>query len=67
VFNVVFEAGKWLKWLACNAKIFVKIGKNTLNDFIRKLDKTEGSRPGSPERSADHDLLGTSDQPGPDE
>jgi len=43
-----------------------EIGKNTLklNDFIRKLDKTEGSQPGPPEGSA-HDLLGT-DQPGPD-
>jgi len=32
--------------------------------FIRKLDKTLGSQPGSPEKNAD-DLLGT-DQPGPD-
>jgi len=43
----------------------LKLEKNTLNNFIRKLDKTEGSRPGSSERSA-HDLLEI-DQPRPDE
>ena len=43
----------------------LKLEKNTLNNFIRKLDKTEGSRPGSSERSA-HDLLEI-DKPRPDE
>jgi len=62
----MFKAGKGLKCLANNARISVKTGKkNTLNNFIRKLDKTEGSRPGSSERSA-HDLLEIH-QPRPDE
>jgi len=62
----MFEAGKGLKCLANDARISVKNWKkNTLDDFIRKLDKIDGSRPGKPERSA-HNLLGT-DQTGPDE
>jgi len=36
----MFEAGKGLKCLANNARISVENWKkNTLNDFIRKLDK----------------------------
>jgi len=67
VFNEMFEPGKELQCLANDTRISImKLEKNTLklNDFIRKLDKTEGSQPGPPEGSA-HDLLGT-DQPGPD-
>jgi len=45
--------------VANDASIFVeKLEEKTLNDFIRKFDKTEVSQPGSPERSA-HNLLGT--------
>jgi len=66
VFNEMFEAGKGSKCLASDARISVNNwNKNTLNDCIRKLDKTKGLRPGSPKRSA-HDLLET-DLLGPDE
>ena len=45
--------------MANDASIFVeKLEEKTLNDFIRKFDKTEVSQPGSPERSA-QDLLVT--------
>ena len=66
VFNEMFEAGKGSKCLASDARISVNNwNKNTLNDCIRKLDKTKGLLPGSPKRSA-HDLLET-DLLGPDE
>jgi len=54
-----------LECLANGARISVEKLENTLNDFIRKLDKTDSSRPGSPERSA-HDLS-IADQAGSDE
>jgi len=54
-----------LECLANGARISVEKLENTSNDFIRKLDKTDSSRPGSPERSA-HDLPGA-DKPGSDE
>jgi len=55
----MFEAGKELKCSANDARISVENWKKkNLNDFIRKLDKTKGLQPGSPERSA-QDLLVT--------
>jgi len=55
----MLEAGKGLKCLANDARISVKNWKkNTLNDFITKVDKTKSSLPGSPRRKA-YDLLGT--------
>ena len=53
------EAGKELKCSANDARISAENWKKkNLNDFIRKLDKTKGLQPGSPETSA-QDLLVT--------
>jgi len=57
VFNEKFEADKgWNAWQMMREFPSINWKKNTLNDFTGKLDKTETSRPGSPELSA-HDLL----------
>jgi len=58
----MFEAGKVSDCLATDAVI--SMGKKNTEQFYWKLDKTKGSQPVSPERTA-YDLLETG-QPGPD-